>query len=89
MLILLICALSALHELEKHRQPATADKTEAPSKEEEVAIPLSRLRFALVFVCICICVFLFALDQLILATAIPKITNEFGALDQLPWLANG
>ncbi|KAJ9122112.1 hypothetical protein QFC24_004339 [Naganishia onofrii] len=68
-----VSSRDTLHELEKHRQPATADKTEAPSKEEEVAIPLSRLRFAL----------------LILATAIPKITNEFGALDQLPWLANG
>lgn len=28
-------------------------------------------------------------DQLIIATALPKITVEFGALTQLPWLANG
>ncbi|KAJ9105414.1 hypothetical protein QFC21_001785 [Naganishia friedmannii] len=86
-----VTSRDTLHELEQEGQPATkAAQTENPSQQgEQVAIPLSRLRFALVFVCICICVFLFALDQLILATAIPKITNEFGALDQLPWLANG
>ncbi|KAF8329701.1 major facilitator superfamily domain-containing protein [Cantharellus anzutake] len=34
-------------------------------------------------------VFLFALDQLIIATAIPKITNQFHSLTQISWLANG
>lgn len=28
-------------------------------------------------------------DQLIVATAIPKITVEFNSLTELPWLANG
>ncbi|TXT04875.1 hypothetical protein VHUM_03958 [Vanrija humicola] len=34
-------------------------------------------------------IFLFALDQLIIATAIPKITAEFNSLTQLSWLASG
>ena len=76
-----------IHELDKSNVPTVAP---APGKPEDVvAIPLTRLRFWLLFISLCICVFLFALDQLILATAIPKITDEFGALDQLPWLANG
>lgn len=29
------------------------------------------------------------IDQLILAAATPVIVSDFGALDQLPWLANG
>lgn len=78
--------LPGVHELS--RQSAIAVAPAKPA-EDAVAIPLSRIRFWLVFICLCVCVFLFALDQLILATAIPKITDEFGALDQLPWLANG
>ncbi|KAF8316148.1 MFS general substrate transporter [Clavulina sp. PMI_390] len=68
------------------------------SKDHEaggrVALPpppveISRPRFALIFGSLMLSVFLFALDQLIVATAIPKITNEFHSLTQISWLANG
>ncbi|GMK56868.1 hypothetical protein CspeluHIS016_0307080 [Cutaneotrichosporon spelunceum] len=52
-------------------------------------VELSKLRFWGVLVSLLISIFLFALDQLIVATAIPKITEEFNALSQLTWLANG
>lgn len=52
-------------------------------------LELPRWRFWSVLVSLMISIFLFALDQLIIATAIPKITSEFNALSQLTWLANG
>ncbi|KLT44397.1 MFS general substrate transporter [Cutaneotrichosporon oleaginosum] len=52
-------------------------------------VQLPRLRFWGVIVSLMINIFLFALDQLIIATAIPKITSQFDALSKLTWLANG
>lgn len=50
---------------------------------------MSRWRFWAIFASIQVSIFLFALDQLIIATAIPPITEAFQALNQLPWLASG
>jgi hypothetical protein len=50
---------------------------------------MPKWRFWAIFLSLLMCVFLFALDQLIVATAIPKITIQFNALSQLPWLASG
>ncbi|EJT50075.1 aflatoxin efflux pump AFLT [Trichosporon asahii var. asahii CBS 2479] len=50
---------------------------------------MSRWRFWAIFGSILVSIFLFALDQLIIATAIPAIASEFRALDQLSWLAAG
>jgi MFS family permease len=36
-----------------------------------------------------LCVFLFALDVLILSTAIPKIVSQFNSLAQVAWVNNG
>ncbi|BEJ13591.1 hypothetical protein CspHIS471_0307650 [Cutaneotrichosporon sp. HIS471] len=52
-------------------------------------VELSKARFWGVIISLMISIFLFALDQLIVATAIPKITIEFNALSELTWLANG
>lgn len=51
------------------------DETEYPSK-----LPL-----ALITIALCLAVFLVALDQTIIATAIPKITDQFGALEDVGW----
>ncbi|ODN84854.1 hypothetical protein L202_00712 [Cryptococcus amylolentus CBS 6039] len=53
------------------------------------AIEISRWRFWAIFGSLCIVVFLFALDQLIVATALPKITAEFDALSQMSWISSG
>ncbi|ORY27750.1 major facilitator superfamily domain-containing protein [Naematelia encephala] len=55
----------------------------------QAPVELTRLRFWLLFASLMVAIFLFALDQLILATAIPSITKQFNSLSELPWLANG
>ncbi|OCF40914.1 aflatoxin efflux pump AFLT [Kwoniella heveanensis CBS 569] len=52
-------------------------------------IEVPRWRFWAIFLSLMISIFLFALDQLIVATAIPKITSEFNSLTKLSWLASG
>ncbi|EIW65485.1 hypothetical protein TREMEDRAFT_13495, partial [Tremella mesenterica DSM 1558] len=54
----------------------------------QAPLELPRWRFWLVILSLMLSVFLFALDQLILATAIPKITVAFQSLTELPWLTN-
>jgi Major Facilitator Superfamily len=36
-------------------------------------------------ICLCLCVFVVALDRLIVATAIPRITDEFHSLGDIGW----
>ncbi|KAI5838933.1 major facilitator superfamily domain-containing protein [Morchella snyderi] len=43
----------------------------------------------LITMALCLAVFLVALDQTIIATAIPKITDQFGALDDVGWYGSG
>ncbi|WVQ84184.1 hypothetical protein IAT38_006334 [Cryptococcus sp. DSM 104549] len=67
-------------------------KISAPPKGHSgvVDIPnIARWRFFAIFGSLMLSVFLFALDQLIVAIAIAKITSEFDSLTQLPWLASG
>lgn len=45
----------------------------------------SKLPLALITIALCLAVFLVALDQTIIATAIPKITDQFGALEDVGW----
>ncbi|KAH6988857.1 major facilitator superfamily domain-containing protein [Ilyonectria sp. MPI-CAGE-AT-0026] len=46
---------------------------------------LSGWKLALVIIGLCLAVFCMALDNTIIATAIPRITDEFRALDDLGW----
>ncbi|ODN80391.1 hypothetical protein L202_02642 [Cryptococcus amylolentus CBS 6039] len=67
-------------------------KVKAPPKGHSgthAPLDLPKWRFWAVFLSLMISIFLFALDQLIVATAIPKITSEFDSLSQLTWLASG
>ncbi|OXG42035.1 aflatoxin efflux pump AFLT [Cryptococcus neoformans Bt120] len=68
----------------------TGGKT-PPKGHSGVTAPLEipKWRFMAIFGSLMISVFLFALDQLIVATAIPKITAEFNSLTQLSWLTSG
>ncbi|KIR26232.1 hypothetical protein I309_04906 [Cryptococcus deuterogattii LA55] len=52
-------------------------------------LEIPKWRFMAIFASLMISIFLFALDQLIVATAIPKITAEFNSLTQLSWLTSG
>ncbi|KAI5459044.1 major facilitator superfamily domain-containing protein [Mariannaea sp. PMI_226] len=56
----------------------------AASEKDNVVYP-SGYRLALILISIFICMFLVALDKLIISTAIPAITNEFQAANDIGW----
>ena len=45
----------------------------------------TKLPLAMIVVALCLAVFLMALDMTIVATAIPRITDEFHSLNQVGW----
>ena len=59
----------------------------AEHDEDEIEYP-SGLKLAVVSASLCLAVFLMALDNTIIATAIPKITDEFQSLDDIGWYAS-
>ncbi|TQV91954.1 MFS gliotoxin efflux transporter GliA [Cordyceps javanica] len=73
---------------EQHVEP---EKTTTPNQEEAALVNTkdeeypSGLQLAFVVLGILLCLFLAALDMTIVATAIPKITDEFRAIDQVGW----
>lgn len=60
---------------ELRRSETRQDGTEYPSG----------LKLALITIALCLAVFLMALDNSIIATAIPKITDQFHSLDAVGW----
>ncbi|CAK7563297.1 MAG: hypothetical protein SEPTF4163_001162 [Sporothrix epigloea] len=46
------------------------------------------MRLGLIMLALCLAVFLMALDNSIIATAIPKITDQFHSLDDIGWYAS-
>lgn len=51
---------------------------------EEAAYPHG-LKLAVILAALCLAVFLVALDQTIIATAIPKITDQFNSIQDIGW----
>ncbi|EXJ79016.1 hypothetical protein A1O3_08517 [Capronia epimyces CBS 606.96] len=60
----------------------------APSPEDDEAVYPSGLKLALITLALCLSVFLVALDNTIIATAIPKITDHFKSLGDVGWYAS-
>lgn len=58
--------------------------TDENEEEDESKYPKST-QFALISVALCLSVFCMALDNTIIATAIPRITDEFHALNDVGW----
>lgn len=46
-------------------------------------------KLGIIIASLCLSVFLMALDNTIIATAIPKITDKFNALDDVGWYGSG
>ncbi|BCS28401.1 MFS-type gliotoxin efflux transporter gliA [Aspergillus puulaauensis] len=65
--------------------PVGVDAKDSPSAAVESEPKLTGLRLAAVFTVLCLAVFLVALDNTIIATAIPRITDEFQALEDVGW----
>lgn len=60
------------------------DSIELKRPMDEV-VPLTKLKLGFIILALCLAVFLVALDQTIIATAVPKITDEFKAMDDVGW----
>jgi MFS family permease len=67
-----------------------ADKEEdsAENEDEDEAIYPKGWKLGLITIALCLSVFCMALDNTIIATAIPKITDKFHALDDVGWYAS-
>jgi hypothetical protein len=65
-------------------QSEMREATERKADEENVVYP-GKVKLIFITLALCLAVFLVALDQTIIATAVPKITDEFKALDDVGW----
>ncbi|KAK9899939.1 MFS general substrate transporter [Cystobasidium minutum MCA 4210] len=66
---------------------ATSDEKMAPQAEE--SLELHGKQLAAAFAGMMLSLFLIALDQTILASALPKIVSAFSALDAVTWVSGG
>ncbi|KAJ5769666.1 hypothetical protein N7520_004225 [Penicillium odoratum] len=65
--------------------PDEKSENDSPEKDTaEIEYP-SAWRLVLITIALCLCVFCVALDNTIIATAIPKITDQFNSLDDVGW----
>jgi hypothetical protein len=55
------------------------------SSDSQAIVYPGKVKLGFITLALCLAVFLVALDQTIIATAVPKITDEFKALDDVGW----
>ncbi|KAG9047819.1 hypothetical protein FS837_001415 [Tulasnella sp. UAMH 9824] len=79
----------------QNAEEKSEEKSENPEKAAIAGVPLvdeSKLvggyKLVLIFVGMMLSALLVALDQTIVATAIPRIASEFNALDEVTWIAS-
>ncbi|KAJ5504031.1 hypothetical protein N7463_006905 [Penicillium fimorum] len=81
------------HSLEEEQRPDQPDngsitnEKSSEVKEDESQFPTG-MRLAVIIVSILFAMFLVALDRTIIATAVPRIANQFNALDDISWYAS-
>lgn len=73
-----------LHDESKPAAPPIHKGNGDENGEELVEYP-NKVKLALITLALCLSVFLVALDQTIIATAIPRITDQFKALEDVAW----
>jgi len=56
----------------------------SPSPKEEIVYPKG-FKLVAIVLALCLAVFLVALDQTIIATAIPRITDRFNSVSDIGW----
>lgn len=66
----------------------TASMRRSETRDDGSEYPMG-VKLFLIVLALCLAVFLMCLDNTIIATAIPKITDEFNSLDDLGWYASG
>lgn len=65
-------------------RPTTNEKL-AVTSDEDASQAQSPVKLGLLLVALCLAVLCQALDNTIITTAIPKITDEFDSLDDVGW----
>ncbi|MCJ1397095.1 hypothetical protein MMC11_000287 [Xylographa trunciseda] len=65
-------------------EPPTDEKHGAEEAGDDIVYPAGA-KLAIISTALCLSVFLVALDNTIIATAIPRITDQFHALDDIGW----
>ncbi|KAJ5791007.1 uncharacterized protein N7518_008018 [Penicillium psychrosexuale] len=60
------------------------EDSDAETPEDEEEYP-NAWRLTMISIALCLCVFCVALDNTIIATAIPKITDQFNSLEDVGW----
>lgn len=78
-----------MDDVEVEDQTKEGEEQEGEKKEEQEHEYPGPVALGLITLALCLAVFLVALDQTIIATAIPKITDQFGALDDVGWYGSG
>ncbi|KAG8810080.1 hypothetical protein FRC17_003107 [Serendipita sp. 399] len=74
-----------INEGKTHDQEA---KSEIPGVDESTLLLLTGKKLALAHIGFLLAVFCAALDQTIVATALPKLASQFNALDRLTWVVS-
>ncbi|KAJ3102660.1 hypothetical protein HDU97_000357 [Phlyctochytrium planicorne] len=77
---------STLTIVDQATGPVDVVTTTDDATSEPAGANLSRLQFILIFTGLALAVFLAALDQTIVAVALPVIADEFKSLDQIAWI---
>lgn len=79
---------AAVTQLAQENEPSESTKKEEGGPDEEVdddSKYLSGFKLAILSVGLCLTTFVIALDNTIIATAIPKITSVFNSLEDVGW----
>lgn len=71
-------------EKQNGTNPVLEEKSATPKTDDEVVYPTGA-KVVLILAALCMSVFLVALDQTIISTAIPKITDEFKSISDIGW----
>ena len=69
---------------ENHTGIESADKKEGEEEEDLTEYPKA-MQLALISIALCLSVFCMALDNTIITTAIPRITDQFKAINDVGW----
>ncbi|KAL3423692.1 major facilitator superfamily transporter [Phlyctema vagabunda] len=73
-----------LHRVQSAREVAAAELQKVMTSGEGIEYPTG-VKLGLISLSLCLSVFLMALDNTIIATAIPKITDQFHSLPDVGW----
>ncbi|KAF7340067.1 Major facilitator superfamily transporter [Mycena venus] len=74
----------SIARVDDEKKEVSSSEPQAPAPESEADFPHG-FKLVILMLALCLAVFLVALDNTIIATAIPKITDQFKSLDDVGW----